>query len=199
MSAHDGPPRPYLGTLRRASAMNPTDFVLEPYPGLPFPGGVQVSGMVRREGAALHLDWRLEGPAGSLALAPPAARPERRRELWEETCFECFLASPERSGYWEFNLSPAGHWNVFRFESYRAGMTDEAAVDALPFSVSNRPGICEVSVRIDTTGLGIASDPWRLAVATVVAEPAGRVTYWALSHPGPQPDFHHPDAFLLQP
>jgi len=178
--------------------MNPTDFVLEPYPGLPFPAGVRVSGMVRREGAALHLDWRLEGPADSLAIPLPAARPERRRDLWEETCFEFFLASPERPGYWEFNLSPAGHWNVFRFDSYRAGMTDEPAFDALPFSISNRPETCEVSACIDTTGLGIAGAPWLLAISTVVADPEGRVTYWALSHPGPQPDFHHHNSFLIR-
>lgn len=178
--------------------MNPTEFVLEPYPGLPFPEGVRVSGMVRREGTALHLDWWLEGPAGSLVLPLLAARPERRRELWEETCFEFFLASPERPDYWEFNLSPAGHWNVFRFDSYRAGMTEETAFDALQFSVSNRPGICEVSARIDITGLEIAAAPWLLAIATVVAEPGGRITYWALSHPGAEPDFHHLDAFLVR-
>lgn len=178
--------------------MSATDFILEPYPGLPTPVGVRVSGMIQREGAILQLDWRLEAPAGSLAIPQPAARPERRRELWEETCFEFFLASPERPGYWEFNLSPAGHWNVFRFESYRAGMTDETAFDALPFSVSNRPGTCEVSACLDTTGLGIAAAPWHVALSTVVAEPGGRVTYWALSHPGPQPDFHHPDAFLVR-
>lgn len=178
--------------------MSPTEFVLEPYPGLPCPGGVRVSGTARREGPILHLDWRLEGPAGSFAIPLVAARPERRRELWEETCFECFLASPERPGYWEFNLSPAGHWNVFRFDSYRAGMADETAIGALPFAVSNRPGICEVSACIETTGLGLAADTWLLAVSTVVAEPGGRVTYWALAHPGTQPDFHHRDAFLVR-
>lgn len=175
-----------------------TDFVLEPFPGLPFPAEVRVSGTARREGSALHLTWRLDASPGSLEISQPAARPERRRELWEETCFEFFLTSPARRGYWEFNLSPAGHWNVFRFDAYRAGMKDETAFEALPFSVSNRPGLCEVSARIDLVGLGIAAAPWQLAIATVVAEPGGRVTYWALSHPSSQPDFHHPEAFLVR-
>jgi hypothetical protein len=170
------------------------NFVLEPYPGLPFPEGVRVSGTVRREGAILQLDWKLVGEA---AIPQPAAHPERRHGLWEATCFEFFLATAERPGYWEFNLSPAGHWNVYRFDGYRAGMTEEAPFDALPFAVSNRPGLCEAAVRFDTTGLGIAGDDWRLAVSTVVAEPTGRVTYWALSHPGAQPDFHHPEAFTV--
>ncbi len=95
--------------------MNPAAFVLVPFPGMAVPDGVRISGAARRAGAALYLDWRLEAPVGSVAIPLPAARPERRRELWEGTCFECFLASADRPEYHEFNLSPAGHWNVFRF------------------------------------------------------------------------------------
>lgn len=178
--------------------MTPRAFVLEPAPGLPAPAGVRLSGTARREGALLRLTWRLDDPAAALALAPPAARPERRRDLWEDTCFECFLRSPARPGYWEFNLAPAGHWNVYRFAGYRAGMADEPAFDALPFSRSGIPGGCEVSTTIDTTRLGLAAAPWELAVATVLAEPGGRLTYWALAHPGTEPDFHHAEAFRLR-
>lgn len=181
--------------------MTPIEFELKPYPGSDYPSGVRVFGKVKRIGALLHLDWRIEDPSNIVLIAPPSASPERRRELWEETCFEFFLTSMEHPGYWEFNLSPAGHWNVFHFDGYRAGMKDEVAFDTLPFSVRNHRGICEASVAIDTTRLGIANDSWRLAISTVVAESRGRVTYWALSHPGAQPDFHHPDAFqvLLRP
>ena len=178
--------------------MKPIDFVLEPYPNLPLPEGVRISGSSRRVAAILHLNWRLEGPEGAIALSPPAVQPKRLRELWEETCFECFLTSPDHPGYWEFNLSPAGHWNVFRFDSYRSGMTDEPAFDTLPFSVSSRPGLCEVTASVDTTRLGIAAAPWLLAVSTVIKESGGRATYWALSHPGSQPDFHHPESFGIQ-
>ncbi len=77
-------------------------------------------------------------------------------------------------------------------------MADEPAFDALPFSVSSRPGVCEVSVCIDTTGLGCAAEPWRLAVTAVVADPAGRVSYFALAHPGGRPDFHDREGFTLR-
>lgn len=178
--------------------MSTIDFALKPYPGLSYPADVQVSGTARREGSLLHLKWRLEGPAGSLAIAQVAPQPERRRELWEATCFEFFLKSPEKPGYWEFNLAPSGHWNAFRFDSYRAGMTDEETFHSLPFAVSTRPGVCEATVSIDMTELGLEDAPWHLAIAMVVAEATGRVTYRALSHPGTQPDFHHPDAFVVR-
>ncbi len=177
--------------------MSGTTFELAPFPGMPAPEGVRISGEARRSGAMLNLEWRLESPEGAIALAPAANRPERRRELWEETCFEFFLTSPEAPGYWEFNLAPSGHWNVFRFDAYRAGMRDEAAFQALPFDVSKRPGTCTATATIDLTGLGLAAAPWSLAIAMVVAEPAGRISYWALAHPGAEADFHHPDAFVL--
>lgn len=173
-------------------------FVLEPFPGLPVPEDVRVSGSARRDGAMLELAWRLEGPDASFSLPGPAEKPMRSSELWEHTCFEGFLAVPGRPGYREFNLSPAGHWNVFRFASYRSGMVEEEAFTALPCSVSSQVGVCQVSARIDTTRLGCRADPWLLAIATVVATPEGRLSYWALSHPGPRPDFHHPGAFGLQ-
>ena len=178
--------------------MTPVPFELAPHPGLPVPADVRIHGSVERTGPTLRLTWRLEAPAGTVAMAAPVARPERRRALWEDTCFECFLAAPGRPGYWELNLSPAGHWNVYRLEAYRSGMTEESAIEALPSSVSRHAGGWEVSTFLDTTDLGLAAAPWRLAVATVVAAPGGRVTYWALAHPGGEPDFHHPDAFRLR-
>ncbi len=178
--------------------MSDRAFVLEPYPGLPVPDAVRVSGTARRDGATLELAWRLEGPDSAFSIPVAAADPKRATELWEQTCFELFLAAPGRAGYREFNLSPAGHWNVFRFAAYRSGMAEEEAFVALPFSVSWQPGSCRVAARIDMTCLDWGGDPWLLGIATVVAEPTGRLSYWALSHPGPRPDFHHPGAFGLQ-
>ncbi len=172
-------------------------FALEPYPGLPAPSAVRVSGTAWRDGATLELTWQLEGPEASFSVPATAENPKRTGDLWEQTCFEVFLAVPDRPGYREFNLSPAGHWNVFRFASYRSGPEEEEAFAALPFSVSSQLGVCSVSARIDTTRLGCGMDPWLLAIATVVAEPEGRLSYWALSHPGQQPDFHHAGAFVL--
>jgi hypothetical protein len=174
--------------------MSPSAFALSPYPGLPFPAGVTVTGSVRRAGSKLHLDWLLEGPDGAVRLPMGAQQPTRRRDLWEETCFEFFLLSPERPGYWEFNLSPAGHWAVYHFKDYRSGMTDELAFDTLPFSVETQPGRCIVSLAVDLAVLGIAAAPWHLGISTVVADASPGLTFWALTHPGAEPDFHHPDA-----
>lgn len=172
-------------------------FVLAPYPGLPVPEGVRVSGAAWREGAELHLTWLLEAPEGAIALPAATAAPQRRAGLWEETCFEFFLTS-QPPGYWEFNLSPSGNWAVFRFDAYRTGMRDEMAFAELPFAVTRRAGGCEASVAVDMRKLGIGEAPWDLAIATVVREAGGRITYWALAHPAARPDFHAAGAFRLR-
>ncbi len=43
---------------------------------------------------------------------------QRRDELWRSTCFECFIAYEDRS-YDEWNFDLHGHWQNYRFETYR--------------------------------------------------------------------------------
>ena len=47
--------------------------------------------------------------------------------------------------------------------------------------------------------LSIPADAhYRLALSAVLEEEDGRRTFWALHHPGGQPDFHHPDCFVAK-
>jgi hypothetical protein len=38
----------------------------------------------------------------------------------------------------------------------------------------------------------------QLALAAVIEDGNGRLSYWALGHPQGKPDFHHPDGFTLE-
>ena len=38
----------------------------------------------------------------------------------------------------------------------------------------------------------------QVAITSVIEERSGRLSYWALAHPGPEPDFHRRDGFLLR-
>ena len=53
--------------------------------------------------------------------------------LWKHTCFEAFIRPGESSGYYEFNFRPTRQWAVYRFDSYRQGMT--------PMDLANPPVI----------------------------------------------------------
>jgi hypothetical protein len=118
--------------------MNEQTFSLQPFPSTkPLPN-LKIAGCIARHANQLNLRYTLFGDLTEVAIAPSSDTPMRKHELWEDTCFEFFLGIKDSQRYWEFNLSPAGHWNVYRFDGYRQGMQEETAFMRFPFSVQKR-------------------------------------------------------------
>jgi hypothetical protein len=140
----------------------------------------------------------LIGPLAALVIPVPVGNPVRKNALWEETCFEFFLGGKDSDRYWEFNLSPAGHWNVYCFASYRQGMQEEPAFTSLPLSVQSQPDVLRLSTEVDLEKLIPAEQVLNVAISAVIKTMHGGITYWALTHPGPQPDFHRRDSFIIE-
>jgi hypothetical protein len=158
---------------------------------------VEIKGGIMRRGGALSIHYELSGPPDVLAIPAPAASPARRSALWEETCFEFFLAEKDADPYWEFNISPAGDWNVYYFKSYRQGMSEASAFAALPLKTEVRPGLLRISLEVDLEKIMAAEQALDVGVSAVVRTLDGRRTYWALVHPGSRADFHRRDGFVL--
>lgn len=174
------------------------DFRLHPFEAGAVPADLRLDGRVTRQRGQLSLLYRLEGPLEAVRLPPPARPPGRRDALWTSTCFECFLAVEGERPYWEVNLSPAGHWNVYALEDYRTGLRPETACEA----VMPRPEVGERSLTLQATlplppSIPIGA-PLRLGISAVIEAPDEALSYWALAHPGPEPDFHRRDGFLLR-
>ncbi|MFZ2088101.1 MAG: hypothetical protein WAU47_05965, partial [Desulfobaccales bacterium] len=91
-----------------------------------------------------------------------------------------------------------GHWNVYRFAAYRQGMAEEAAFAVLPFTSRREPGFFRLEVSLDLAGLIPADAALDAAIAAVIKDRDGRVSYWALAHPGQQADFHRREAFIIE-
>ena len=102
--------------------MNPARFLLKPFPGEATPAGVTIGGSIARRAAALSVRYEVRGDLSKVSIPTAAEAPRRRDRLWEETCLELFLGTEDSDRYWEFNLSPSGNWNVYRFTRYREGM-----------------------------------------------------------------------------
>ncbi|MDA8103798.1 MAG: DOMON-like domain-containing protein [Nitrospiraceae bacterium] len=178
--------------------MMPKAFGLRPFPAAGLPPGIEITGYAARSEEKLSVKYELRGPLTQLLIPAPADMPARRDKLWEETCFEFFLGPKNSDRYWEFNLSPAGHWNVYRFASYRAGMQLEQAFTALPFSAETGPDSLILSVDADLTSLIRSDGAVDAGISAVVRLIDGTLTYWALTHPGPEPDFHRRDGFIFE-
>jgi hypothetical protein len=129
--------------------------------------------------------------AGRIVL-PRMASCERADKLWQETCFELFLRRHDGPEYYEFNFSPSRRWAAYAFKGYRDGMT-EHPIDVAPLIDSQLHGD-RYFLRVEIPGL-----PQGMTVAgisAVLSEKSHVTSYWALNHPGPRPDFHHPESFI---
>ena len=177
--------------------MKPRPFTLKPFHvGKDHPD-IGIEGTIGRRSNTLSVGYALLGNLSDLVIPAPAESPERKDRLWEETCLELFLGAEDSGRYWEFNLSPAGHWNVYRFTSYRKGMREEPAFASLPFRVRTRPGALRLSVELDIGKLVPKGKAVEAAVCAVLLGVEGRKSHWALAHPGFRPDFHRRDGFTL--
>ena len=167
-------------------------FDLVCHPATQPPTGVSVAASARRlAGGVLRFGYRIRG-VEAVRLPLPAAH-AHTEGLWRATCCEAFVARADEAEYREFNFSPSGAWASYHFAEER--MLAEARNPVVP--------ACRCQVFGDewflfadlAVPLGLRALHINLAV--VVEDHEGILSYWALTHPGPRPDFHRRDGFVL--
>jgi hypothetical protein len=178
--------------------MSGGSFSLQPFAPIGPPLTIKIAGHIAWRPRQLAIRYDLRGDLAELIIPAPAEIPARRHGLWEETCCEFFLGVKDSPRYWEFNLSPAGHWNVYSFGGYRQGMAEETVLTSLPLSVRRRPDSLRLDLELDVGAIVSADQPLAVGIAAVIKLAGGGLTYWALTHPGPQADFHRRDSFLVE-
>ncbi len=107
-----------------------------------------INGDILRYSNRISLNYNISNLAGML-IPPPSEIKVRKNKLWEESCFELFLADKIAPSYWEFNLSPSGCWNVYRYEAYRKGMKEEVVFSELPFDVFRNDNDLTICLELD--------------------------------------------------
>lgn len=174
------------------------NFILQPFPTTqPLPN-IQIIGNITRNEHKLNLDYTLKGNLAEIDIAPPSDTPTRKDELWQDTCFEFFLGIKDTPEYWEFNLSPSGNWNIYRFTGYRQGMAEEAAFTELPFRVERRLDNFALSLDLDLAKIVLAEAAIEVAITVVIKSKNGEVSFWALTHRGAVADFHLRESFAVE-
>lgn len=138
--------------------------------------------------------FRATGDTSKLQTPEHSAGAERADELWQHTCFEVFAARADGT-YAEFNISPSTRWAAYAFDGYRLGMRNlEGGVRVIRVELS------ESALEVDAV---LDWQDWpqvrHIGVSTVIEATDGTITYWALAHPSPEPDFHNPASFTLSP
>lgn len=169
----------------------------------------QVWGGAELTASALRVRFKIEASDSrefaKIVLPEVNSHPDRRDELWKETCFECFIPSRRSDAYLEWNGSPSGDWNAYSFHRYREGMN---AFD-LSFEGQSRQTtlICSekqiesewviplLAIRIGGMSAGDTQFDFNRVGLTLVLNTSVATTYWALSHEGVKPDFHLSSSF----
>src|SRR6185503_2941642 len=99
-------------------------------------------------------------------------------------CFEVFVAPLRREPYYEFNFSPSCEWAVYRFDSYRSGMSkpDLEPPSIEPMGVGPMFGLITVMNLAPLPEL-MPWESWRVGLSAVIEAEEGGISYWALMHP----------------
>jgi hypothetical protein len=158
---------------------------------------LRVTGTIGRSLNTLSVAYSIHGDLSKVAFPAPERSRARKDRLWDHTCLELFLGMKGSERYWEFNFSPAGHWNVYSFTSYRKGMREEAAYSSLPFHVRTEPDTFRLSLEVVLGRILPGGPAIEAALGAVIRTRTGAASHWALAHPGLRPDFHRRDGFRM--
>lgn len=149
---------------------------------------------------ALVVRYELADAGASIAWPAPTPAPARLDKLWERTCCELFVHPDEGPAYLEFNFSPTGDWATYAFAGYRERLADP------PMAA---PGIRAAHGAARAAGAGAwlevrlelpvpLGEGARFGLSAVLARADdASVSYWALAHPRPSPDFHDEAGHVL--
>ncbi|NJL09192.1 MAG: DOMON-like domain-containing protein [Calothrix sp. SM1_7_51] len=172
-------------------------FSLEPFSSTEESPKLKIAGNIVRYSNLLTITYAVLGDLKEISILALSEAPERKNELWRETCFEFFLGIQNSPRYWEFNLSPTGDWNVYSFDSYRQGMKEEVAFTLLPFSVQHQADSLTLALNIDLEQIIPTEQAIDIAITAVIKQQNDSISYWALAHKGTEADFHLRDSFII--
>lgn len=174
-------------------------FSLKPFNMASHLPDLKIIGAISRQSNRLSIHYELIGQITKVQIPDPLTTPSRKHNLWQETCFEFFLSAKGSQQYWEYNLSPTKDWNVYRFEFYRQKeMKEETAFSTLPFQVKNNSRSFVLDLKLNLNKIVRANQSIEIGVSSVIKLKNNDLTYWALTHPGPTPDFHSRASFIIK-
>ncbi len=146
----------------------------------------------------LRLVYTVAGNIAELQI-PRATAPSQADGLWQHTCLEAFVATEGDHAYREFNFSPSGQWAIYDFARERVRSSEGIDVAVSPiFQTSFGQDQFTLTTDLAWVVLPARGSALCLGLSAVIEEANGQLSYWALTHPGERPDFHHPASRMLR-
>lgn len=171
------------------------------HPATPCPIDLSLSvSAARLSGEQVQLRFEASGEVHRLRVPAMSSDPGPTDGLWQHTCFEAFAATGAASGatsgtgYQEFNFAPSGHWAHYRFKAER--QREDAGRTAITphITVTHSASVLTLTAQLPIQS---SDSPSQWGLSAVIELDDGSLSYWALHHPRPQPDFHNSSGWTL--
>jgi hypothetical protein len=159
---------------------------------------IEVIGTIARRDPFLSIQFTLLGAIDRVIFPASNDTPQRKDNLWEKTCFEFFLGLKNTPSYWEFNLSPTGDWNIYRFEDYRQGMAEESVYTELPFTTEVESDAFSLSLTLDLDDIIPVGRVLDVGISAVTQFDDDKIAHWSLKHSSTTADFHQRVGFSIK-
>lgn len=160
------------------------------------PMSYSVQAKVERLQNILVLKFELIDPQNDV-FWPEENEIKRQDFLWEGTCFEAFIGTPDHSQYFELNLSPSRAWNLYRFTNYRTPTNMPPVAVLEPALNKFEIQLRTVNAEIDLNALHLADQEITVGL-TAVIKTATSLEYLAVHHPQSKADFHDPLGWTIR-
>ncbi|HKJ38543.1 MAG TPA: DOMON-like domain-containing protein [Anaerolineales bacterium] len=159
---------------------------------------INIIGEMERKDEHLSIHYKVSGETDQIVLPALSKSPTRKDDLWKATCFEFFIAIKDKPKYWEFNMSPSGDWNIYAMDAYRqVNMREEKVFEQLPFEFESNNTYLSLNISVDVSPIIRLEQNLLIGIATIIQPKDKSQTYWALTHPTSQADFHTRESFIL--
>ena len=142
----------------------------------------------------ISLHFKISGALTNYQF-PKKEKLKRANELWKATCFELFLANSKTQSYYEINISPTLHWNIYYLDTYRAE-PKEVIVSSEPLiKIREDKQSYEIDFELKCEALDLEEfDQYNLAVILLNVENERK--FWVVNPVGESPDFHNRGSFF---
>ena len=153
--------------------------------------------------ASVHLDddgeicvaYDLAGELEKITWPTPSAM-QFQEGLWQTTCFELFLGIPSEPAYLEFNFAPSRAWCAYAFKAYRGPPSRLETVTVAQFDFTRDVAEASLQAKFSLpSAVPIKAEDCHAGLSAVIEHADGDLSYWALAHAAPRPDFHNRQGF----
>ncbi len=148
---------------------------------------------IKSNGKSLQCSYIINGNITNLSLKEGRSA-KRKSFLWLDTCFEFFLKEENSPDYYEFNFSSNSDYNIFHFPDYRAPLaeTNNFLVDSRMEIESENKIVFDFEIfpHIDVSG-----KEFTFLASVVLNTNDNKVSFWAVDHADPKPDFHDSNTY----